>query len=254
MLKIIGTFTIGEPRTVEEKRLAGQQGVTFVRDEEGRSWYEVVEGLRRRKSADHAHYGIVALGEVRIASADPTTLFPAWSNGEGQAVPATVVASSEPVVVGHLFNGSDLAPAPGPTLAEAKRAALSKVAEEHAETLRRMTGGATIEERDTWTEKRRWAAAYQAGDASFAPLLVGMLTDAEREAAGERAADAMAGKIIAQAHRFSLLTVAAERSKREAEKAVEGAGTIAALDAILGRIAEEKAAREAAFLEGQQAA
>lgn len=115
MVRVIGTFTVSEPRTPDEKQLAGQQGVTFVRDDEGRSWYEVVEGLQRRKGGDYAHYGVVALGKVRVANTDPTALFPAWSDDGGRPVPAVVIASADPVLAGTNYeDGAFQPPDPDP--------------------------------------------------------------------------------------------------------------------------------------------
>ncbi|MEL6785377.1 MAG: hypothetical protein AAFO61_13205 [Pseudomonadota bacterium] len=133
-------------------------------------------------------------------------------------------------------------------LAEIERdQAIAHIHAEHAETLRRLTGNATIEERDTWTRQQRWAEAHLAGDAKYADLLAGLLTPPEREAAGESAANTMAQKIKAKVDFTDLLISKAGGTKREAEKMLESLGTAAEIRAFRTGLAATKAQREADF-------
>ncbi|MEM9734231.1 MAG: hypothetical protein AAF903_12225 [Pseudomonadota bacterium] len=139
-------------------------------------------------------------------------------------------------------------------MAEQERArALVDIESEHAETLRRLTGNSTIEERDTWSRQQKWAEAHLAGDSQYDALLASLLTPAEREVAGENAATVMAEKIRAKVEFTDRLISKAGGTKREAEKAVEAMETAAEIQAFRAGLKATKAQREADFVAEMQA-
>ncbi|EFL88268.1 hypothetical protein [Ahrensia sp. R2A130] len=160
-------------------------------------------------------------------------------DGDGLLVPEQMTEQIEAL----LATATDQA-----ALSMTRASLLAVIADEHAETLRRMTGNYTVEDRDTWPRQQAWADAHLAGNDRYDDLLVGLLTAAEREAAGENAATIMANRIAEKVIISDKLTSAAGNAKREAEAAVTAMATVAELESFEAALVATKADREAAFL------
>ncbi|MEM9734183.1 MAG: hypothetical protein AAF903_11985 [Pseudomonadota bacterium] len=140
-----------------------------------------------------------------------------------------------------------VSPTPEAMKEQERARALVDIHNEHAETLRRLTGNATIEERDTWTRQQRWAEVHLGGDSQHDALLASLLTPAERDAAGENAATVMAEKIRTKVEFTDRLISKAGGTKREAEKMLEGFKAVEEIQAFRAGLAATKAQREADF-------
>jgi hypothetical protein len=127
--------------------------------------------------------------------------------------------------------------------ADQRKAALSRVDEEHANYLVTLTGGATVAERDTWKVKEEAARAFEADTAT--PGQTAMLT-AEAQGVGITKAE-LAATIIAKADAFlALIGVAAGlRAKGRAaimaatDDAVPLDQVEAEIEAVFAQLAEE---------------
>lgn len=105
--------------------------------------------------------------------------------------------------------------------------ALAGIDEQHAEFLRRLTGGATIEERDTWQAKELAARAFV--DNVAEPTEIDML-ETEASYLGVQAAD-VAATIIGKADLFKKLMGLAAGVRGKARVAIRAATTPAELQA-----------------------
>ncbi|EFO32135.1 hypothetical protein TRICHSKD4_2542 [Roseibium sp. TrichSKD4] len=131
-------------------------------------------------------------------------------------------------------------PEPGPSLDEVKSEAVKAVKQRHAETLNALTGGETIEERDTWAPKAKAAERYL----SVSPEAIerndeGAAKDAEflmieTEALfGEDDPTLFAETIKEKAEEYARLIGLAGGIKRKALKAIHAAETAEDVAAIL---------------------
>ena len=135
--------------------------------------------------------------------------------------------------------------------AEQREMALARIDAIHAEYLRTLTGGATIEERDTWKSKEEAARAFVADTATN-----GQSAMIAAEAVGAGVTDAaMAAKVIAKADAFlSLIGVAAGlRAKtraaitRATDDAIPLENVSAAVEQVFLEMKSEVQAAVAAF-------
>lgn len=130
-------------------------------------------------------------------------------------------------------------------------AALRQIDAAHAAYLRDLTGGATVEERDTWKAKEEVARAYVAGAATSGQAA---MLAAEAAGAGLSEAD-LAAKVIAKADSFlALIGIAAGlRAKACAAIMIAGAEDVppedvgARIAAALSQMNEEAGAASAQF-------
>lgn len=139
-----------------------------------------------------------------------------------------------------------------PTLESTVAEALALIADEHAGVLRKLTGGATVEERDTWVVKERWATTYKAGDPSSEPFLLGIMRPSEIDAAADAGLDpatVMADKILGKARYTEALIATAEQVKRTAEEEVGEADSIEAVQGVLASIPARRDTAIADFLQ-----
>lgn len=98
-------------------------------------------------------------------------------------------------------------------------AALARINSVHASFMRKLTGNATKEERDTWKPKEEAARAYLAGSAR--PCQISMIED-EASGDGEDPA-ALAARIIGKAEAFEELIGKAGKIRNKARSAVRQA-------------------------------
>ena len=134
--------------------------------------------------------------------------------------------------------------------AELRNAALSVVEEEHAAFLRQLTGGATIEERDTWNVKE--AAARALLDDSATDSQTQMLT-LEADGRQEPVAN-LAALVVAKADQFRTLVGLTAKLRAVARQAVVDATDDSVLisdvpEALAAAEAQRAAARQAALSE-----
>ncbi|MFI0396040.1 hypothetical protein [Paracoccus jiaweipingae] len=161
-------------------------------------------------------------------------------------IPAPVVDIPDDAWAGHTggtqvyhVDLSGAAPAvapyipPPPSREDQRRSALAKIDAEHARYLRALTGGATIEERDTWKPKEEASRAFEAGTAT--PGQAAMLA-AEADGGGITEAE-LAAKIIAKADAFLALIGVAAGLRAKARAAIMAATDEAVpLDQVSGQI------------------
>lgn len=127
--------------------------------------------------------------------------------------------------------------------------ALKAVDSVHAGMLRKLSGNRSIEEMLTWPRKRAWAVGYLAdADAVNKAKLVGLLTKAEREAAGAAAATVMATTIMAESEAVDGLIVAAEGIRRETRAAINAATRPSEIKAALDNAQVLASQAQQAFL------
>ena len=117
--------------------------------------------------------------------------------------------------------------------------------EQHASLMRQLTGGATIEERDTWQSKELASVALlaetaTAGQIQMLTIEAGYLSTTP---------DVLAAKIIAKADAFKMLIGLAAGIRGKAHAAVDAAKTEAQLDAV-GDTARTEIAEAMAQLNG----
>lgn len=123
-----------------------------------------------------------------------------------------------------------------PSLDEAKLVASDGVERQFSELLVSLTGGASIEERDTWSIKE--AAARAILDGNPVDSQVSMIT-AEAQAVGESAND-LAVRVIQKAEKFYALVGVSSGMKRAAHSAIQGAQSLPELDAVIAALAEQR--------------
>lgn len=133
-----------------------------------------------------------------------------WT-ADGTKVTITDIGASKPT--------DALDTPPPPSREEQRAAALTKVDAEHARALRDLTGGATIEERDTWKTKEEAARAMIELEAT-----PGQSAMIELEAAAKGlSAEDLAQAIMAKAEAYQQLIGLAAALKAEAKTAVTAA-------------------------------
>jgi hypothetical protein len=121
------------------------------------------------------------------------------------------------------------------TLGEVKVEAIERVAISHSNFLRELTGGATIEERDTWQAKALAAEAIANATPSASQL--DMITT-EAELTGENIAD-LVQKILVKYRNYSKLIGLAAGMKRKTESEILEASSISEIDEILEQASAE---------------
>ena len=132
--------------------------------------------------------------------------------------------------------------------AKCRELALRDVEEEHSNFLRKVTGGATTEERDTWNVKEAAARAYLDGNATESQTQ--MLT---LEAEGrQQSVASLAALVVEKAEQFRLLVGLTAKLRAAARQAVvqatDGSVPIANIPAALAEAQKARAAaREAAL-------
>lgn len=174
-----------------------------------------------------------------------------------------------------------------PSLEEVRADALAAVKARHADMLRVLSGGYSVEERDTWPNQRGWVASVrdcgrllglidgiaaslpEVAD-TVAPLqedlraersasiqkLEGLLTDAEIariEDAGGVPSDVMVQKITQKVAALDLLIQKAGRVRRTATEALVVAASIAEIDAVVARANRDAETASAQYLAAQSA-
>jgi len=115
------------------------------------------------------------------------------------------------------------------SLDEVKAAAVSAVASRHAELLRRLTGNASIEERDTWQTKALASEAVLSGAATS--VQTEMITT-EASIVGEDVSG-LAHKIAAKHSAYQRLIGLASGLKRKTENDIEEASNAGAVAQVL---------------------
>jgi hypothetical protein len=98
-------------------------------------------------------------------------------------------------------------------------AALARINSVHASFMRKLTGNATKEERDTWKPKEEAARAYLAGSAR--PCQISMIE--EEASGGAEAPTALAARIIGKAEAFEELIGKAGKIRKKARSSVRQA-------------------------------
>lgn len=112
--------------------------------------------------------------------------------------------------------------------------ALVALKQEFGALLNGFLGNPTEDEKDTRRSEAAWADAFLTkGDPVAAAMLVESLTDDEREAQGDTAAQFMAEKVKARAMRDDYLRAKAIGVRRTVEKLIEAATTDADIKAAL---------------------
>lgn len=130
-----------------------------------------------------------------------------------------------------------------PTLDQIKADALATIDTEHAARLRRLTGDATPEERDTWTVKAAAAAAFLAGTQTTAQAA---MIEAEASGSGVTAAQ-LAQVIDAKAQAFMSLVGLAAGLRSKGRTAIKEAIDAEAVAGALAVLKAEAAATEASI-------
>ena len=116
-----------------------------------------------------------------------------------------------------------------PTIEDIRGIALSKISNEHARFLRKLTGGASIEERDTWQTKAIACEAYLKGEAS--EIQIDML-NSEISMTGETI-DVLAQTVMVKYSAYHKLIGLASGAKRQADAALYKANSAEEIEAIL---------------------
>ena len=115
--------------------------------------------------------------------------------------------------------------APAMILEATQYAAVERVKSEYGNLLVKLLGNPTREERDTWERQRDWAHRCLNGDSSADELLVGVMTQAERDEHGEGAAKYIANVIIGKNAKAEQLISVAGGVRRTTLEAIYGATT-----------------------------
>jgi hypothetical protein len=116
-----------------------------------------------------------------------------------------------------------------------KESALAEVDKLHAETLRKLTGNATTEERDTWAPKAMAARAVLADTADATQTaMIGL----EAEVRGVPV-KALAQKVLENAAAFELLVGKAAAFRAKSRKVINESADVDALDAGLKQLMAE---------------
>lgn len=131
----------------------------------------------------------------------------------------------------------------GADLEKMKLEALVNVSKEFDDTLVRLTGGASVEERDTWTIKEAAANAVISDTAT--PAQVVMLTS-EAAAIGVEVLD-LANTIVDKATAYYALVGAASGMKRAASAAIKKCTTLKAFAATMQKLSEQRDAKLTEF-------
>lgn len=124
------------------------------------------------------------------------------------------------------------------TLEQAKQQAIKAVNAFHADTLTKLTGNATVAERDTWPFKEAAARAFMDGTAD--ETQIGMLS-AEAALTGEELLT-LAESILAKAKAWGLLIGVASGLRREGLAAIAQCRTAGQIEAVLAQRQAESAA------------
>ena len=145
-----------------------------------------------------------------------------------------------------------------PTLDQAIHAAKNSVKAIHAEMLAKLSGDYTIEDRDTWPQKQKWAQAYiDDKDEEAGEFLTEMLARPQVSAivkAGGDPAQVAAENIAEKARINSRLVVTADRVRAEANLAFDNAKSIEDVVEVSASLTEMKDATITDFLAFAQGA
>lgn len=121
------------------------------------------------------------------------------------------------------------------SLEEAQASAKRKIIEHHAQILQRLTGSATVEERDTWMPKAMAAEAILSGSATdFQTAMI----STEAELAGETTNE-LAQKIAAKYAAYQSLIGMASGLKRKTENAIELVENAEDVDGLLAAAVQQ---------------
>ncbi|KPU83693.1 hypothetical protein JI58_07910 [Marinosulfonomonas sp. PRT-SC04] len=183
--------------------------IQFAQNDDGQDFYDVA------KAQVLGFFFLVnERGDVVGQSSDITALFPV----EMRVISATNADALQSVYQSEtrlVWDGKIIRPHM-PTRQEFQASALNRIDQEHSKFLLKLTGSATVEERDTWPTKERAARAIAAGTATAGQqAMIGY----EAEGSGIEAST-LTATIIAKAEAFQALTGMAAGLKAKAKTAI----------------------------------